>query len=135
MFCHPRHLSRRDGTGRRGNRDQHNVVKTSWKRNLHLAHALIDVGVLRKSLELVRDQLKEADVALLDSHLGTDDVDLLLSHHGLGLDLLDELGIVLVFTFSPSKGTTYLLESLIGDRHGCECGYEIFLAIFLCNGA
>ena len=61
------------------------------KRDSHFAYAFVDSGVLGKGGYFAGCELKHSDLALFDSYLGLDNVDLLLSLDSLTFDLLDEL--------------------------------------------
>lgn len=56
--------------------------------DLHLAHTLIHLGLLRQRAKFLRCQLEETGVLLLGCDLRLGDVQLLLRGDGLGLDFL-----------------------------------------------
>lgn len=58
---------------------------------LHLPDSFVDVGVLRQIAHFAGRELQQSDVTLLCSDLCLDNVDLLLCHYGLTLNLAHEL--------------------------------------------
>jgi hypothetical protein len=63
---------------------------------LHSPDALVDMGVTWQASHLLRRQLEETNVSLLDRDLRANHVDLLLRQNCLGFDLLHQLSCDMV---------------------------------------
>lgn len=60
-------------------------------QNLHLAHTLINIRLLRQRADLLGRQLEQPDILLLSCDLRLGDVQVLVRSNDLGFDFLQQL--------------------------------------------